>query len=145
MMAQLFSIFAATAAEDLTAGHLTAETLSVGVSTTVIGMFVVFLVLIILYISIKILSLVVEAVEKRRNPKKGAKVEAAAPASAPAPAVPEGLSAKTVAAIMAAVAAVSGRPVAQLRYTAIRRTPGASNSWAASGTSEIINTRQDYL
>lgn len=57
----------------------------------------------------------------------------------------EGINAKTVAAIMAAVSAMSGRPAAQLKFTAIHRVPGFTSSWAASGINQIINTRQNYL
>ena len=56
-----------------------------------------------------------------------------------------GLSPKTVAAIMAAVSLASGKPMAQLRFQAVRRVRTVNNSWAASGTNEIINTRQQYL
>jgi hypothetical protein len=54
------------------------------------------------------------------------------------------LSLKTVAAIMAAVSVASGVPAGNLRFTAIRRTSNY-NPWSASGTAEIINTRQSYL
>jgi|GEM_PF-3563657 len=57
------------------------------------------------------------------------------------PAIP----AQTVAVIMAAVSAISGVPVSQFHFTAIRRLPTAANPWANSGTADIISGRQHYL
>jgi hypothetical protein len=54
-----------------------------------------------------------------------------------------GLDAKTVAVIMAAVAAQSGKPVTTLRFTAIRRE--GRSFWAASGTDKIIRDRQSFV
>lgn len=148
----------ATAAADPTPGYMTQETLTVGVNTTVVGMLIVFLMLIVLYIVTSLLSKAIEASEKKKvAPAPAPKVIAApvpaaapvvaapAPAPAPAPALPAGLSPKTVAAVMAAVAAASGKPVSQLRFNAVRRLPGAVSAWSGSGTAEIINTRQQYL
>ena len=54
-----------------------------------------------------------------------------------------GLDPKTVAVIMAAVAAQSGKPVTALRFTAIRRE--GRSLWAASGTDKIIRDRQSFV
>lgn len=138
----------ASAASDMTPGYMTPETLQTGVSTTVIGMIVVFMVLIILYLCIKLLAGVMETVEKRTAAKAIAAAPAPKPvvaAAAPVAETPAGICPKTVAAIMAAVSAASGRPLAQLRFQSVRRTNTVNNSWAASGTNEIINTRQQYL
>ncbi|MDO4731962.1 MAG: OadG family transporter subunit [Bacillota bacterium] len=120
------------------------ETISVGVITTIVGMGVVFSVLVLLALLIALLARLTE------GKKKAAPAPAPAPApvaAAPAPAaVAEGkLSAKTVAAIMAAISAATGKPVEQLKFTAIKRVHGTQSSWANAGTSEIINTRQNYL
>lgn len=113
------------------------ETISVGIVTTVVGLGVVFSVLIILSLVIALLAKLTAG----RSKKKAAPAPvAAAPAAAP-----QGLNPKTVAAIMAAISAASGRPVAELKFTAIRRVNSNQNAWSNSGTSEIINTRQNYL
>lgn len=140
----------ASAAADSTPGYMTAETLQTGISTTAIGMIVVFLVLIVLYLFVKVVGGVMGSLDKKSAAGKAAAKKAdetPAPAVA-APVVEEpatGLSPKTVAAIMAAVSLASGKPMAQLRFQAVRRVRTVNNSWAASGTNEIINTRQQYL
>lgn len=80
---------------------------------------------------------------KKQAEPEPAPVTAAAPAAA-AEAAP-GLDAKTVAVIMAAVAAALGQPVSELRFRAIRRDRGIQSAWANAGTYEIIHTRQQYL
>jgi len=72
-------------------------------------------------------------------------VREVAPAAFSAPVIPPqtGLDAKTVAVIMAAVAAAEGKPVAVLRFTAIRRE--GRSLWAASGTERIIRDRQSFV
>lgn len=140
----------ASAAADSTPGYMTAETLQTGISTTAIGMIVVFLVLIVLYLFVKVVGGVMGSLDKKSAAGKAAAKKAdetPAPAVV-APVVEEpatGLSPKTVAAIMAAVSLASGKPMAQLRFQAVRRVRTVNNSWAASGTNEIINTRQQYL
>ena len=54
-----------------------------------------------------------------------------------------GIDPKTVAVIMAAVAAQSGKPIAALRFTAIRRE--GPSLWAASGREKIIHDRQSFV
>jgi len=69
--------------------------------------------------------------------------EAAVTLSAPVAPPQTGMDAKTVAVIMAAVAAAEGKPVATLRFIAIRRE--GRSLWAASGTEKIIRDRQSFV
>ena len=118
-----------------------------GIPTTVVGMGGVFAVLFVLMIVVKVLDMVVDSIEgnsKKRKAEKHASQVAAQAAATPAPSVEDGINPKTVAAIMGAVSAASGRPRANLKFTAIRRSSSSFN-WSTSGTNEIINTRQQYL
>ncbi|MCL1905698.1 MAG: OadG family protein [Clostridiales bacterium] len=123
------------------------ETIELGVSSTIIGMGVVFSVLIILTFTTWLLTTLVDGNIERKKAKESA-------ASAPVPvqeATPPpvqaaaGISAKTVAAIMGAVSLACGKPLQQLRFTAIRRGNTTANAWSDSGTADIINNRQVYL
>ena len=62
----------ASAAADSTPGYMTAETLQTGVSTTVIGMAVVFLVLIVLYLFVKVVGGVMGSLDKKSAAGKAA-------------------------------------------------------------------------
>lgn len=124
----------------------------VGVETTVIGMAVVFLILIILMFCIMFLDKAVDNSSKKKAIAGAAKNElpaaAAAPAVAAAPAAtksaPEaGIDPKKVAAIMAAVADAAGGKA--LKFVAIKRVNSVPGPWAASAANELINTRQSYL
>lgn len=125
----------------------------VGVETTVIGMAVVFLILVILMFCITALDKIVDNSSKKKALEGAAKNElpaaAAAPAVAAAPAAtksaPEaaGIDPKKVAAIMAAVAAAAGGKA--LKFVAIKRVNSVPGPWAASAANELINTRQSYL
>lgn len=124
----------------------------VGVETTVIGMAVVFLILVILMFCITALDKAVDRSSRKKAIEGAAKNElpaaAAAPAIAAAPAAaksaPEaGIDPKKVAAIMAAVAAAAGGKA--LKFVAIKRVNSVPGPWAASAASELINTRQSYL
>ena len=104
----------------------------------------------IIAIVVAVLIIVVIAVSRRNANKKAQAQPSETPAPAPAPQAlgPEpaqGVDAKTVAVIMAAVAAAMGRPAEQLYFRAIRRDGGIKSAWASSGTYEIIHTRQQYL
>lgn len=119
----------------------------VGIETTVIGMAVVALILVILMFCVMFLD---KAVDKANNKPAGTgKNELPAAAAAPAlraaapVAASTGLNAKTVAAIMAAVYAASGS--SDLKFVAIKRVNSVPGPWAASATSDLINTRQSYL
>ncbi len=119
---------AVVATADPTPGYVTPDTIVTGVNTTVIGMVVVFIVLIVLMIVISVIS---GLSDKKRKQK-----------AAPAPAVAAGIPPQTVAVIVAAICAASGRDRQQLKFTAIRRS---NNNWNKAGTTEIIDTRQQYL
>lgn len=123
--------------------------LQLGIETTAIGMGIVFSVLIVLSIITWLLSAIVDGGIARKQARQAAKIAAEAPsapvAAAPEPAQAAGLSAKTVAAITAAISAASGIPANQLRFTAIRRTGGVNSAWSASGTADIVSSRQTYL
>lgn len=124
----------------------------VGVETTVIGMAVVFLILVILMFCITALDKAVDNSTKKKAAgaaKNELPAAAAAPAVAAAPAAtksaPEaaGIDPKKVAAIMAAVAAAAGGKA--LKFVAIKRVNSVPGPWAASAANELINTRQSYL
>lgn len=125
----------------------------VGVETTVIGMAVVFLILVILMFCITALDKIVDKSAQKKALAGSAKNElpaaAAAPAVAAAPAATKsapaaaGVDPKTVAAIMAAVAAAAGGKA--LKFVAIKRVNSVPGPWAASAANELINTRQSYL
>lgn len=120
----------------------------VGVETTVIGMCVVFLILIILMFCIIALDKAVDRASKKQiagTAKNELPAAAAAPALAAATksAASTGLDPKKVAAIMAAVTAAAGGKA--LKFVAIKRANNVPGPWAASAANEIINTRQSYL
>ena len=123
----------------------------VGVETTVIGMAVVFLILVILMFCITALDKAVDNSTKKKAAgaaKNELPAAAAAPAVAAAPAATKsapaaGIDPKKVAAIMAAVAAAAGGKA--LKFVAIKRVNSVPGPWAASAANELINTRQSYL
>lgn len=118
---------------------------SVGIMTTVIGMAVVFLILIILWLFVALLD---KAIDKKEKAAAGAgknELRAAAPAAAPrqSATVAPGVDPKIVAAIMAAItAANAGR---ELRFVSIKRVNPVTGPWAASGRADQIAVRQSYL
>ena len=121
------------------------ETISTGIVTTVVGMGVVFSVLVLLAFMIALLAKLTADKKKPAEAAPVAKAVEAAPAALAAAPADNKLNAKTVAAIMAAISAATGKPMEQLKFTAIKRVHGAQSSWANAGTTEIINTRQNYL
>jgi sodium pump decarboxylase gamma subunit len=126
------------------------ETLALGVQTTVVGLGVVFIMLTILWGVVTWLDKIVESMTQKQPPAGGSGNQPApvpaAPAAAPPPAAGSGvLSAKTVAAIMGAVSAISGVPLGELKFTAIQRADGLRLAWSEAGVAEIINTRQQFL
>lgn len=113
------------------------ETLQVGVITTVVGMGVVFVVLIFLAFLTAMLDRISTAKKKEKAPE---------PVVTEVPVAEETkLDAKVVAVIMAAISAATGKPVAHLKFTAIKRVNGTHTAWSDAGTAEIITTRQNYL
>ena len=126
------------------------QTLELGISTTVIGLGVVFSVLIILSFSTWFLTTLVDGAIERKKARETALASVSAETS---PILVEpifapsltGVSAKTVAAIMAAVSLASGKPISQLHFTAIRRGSTVGTAWSTSSTADIIANRQAYL
>lgn len=122
------------------------ETVALGVQTTVVGLGIVFCILTVLWVLTTWLDRIVESMMNKKPPSAGARPPAPA---APAPAAPAstggGPSAQTVAAILGAVSAFSGQPLAALRFTAIRRAGDARPGWSQAGIAEQIHTRQQYL
>jgi Na+-transporting methylmalonyl-CoA/oxaloacetate decarboxylase gamma subunit len=128
------------------------ETIALGVQTTIVGLGVVFIMLAILWGVVALLDKIVESWGQKQPPNGGAgggdRQPAPAPAAAPAPTVTaenRALNVDTVAAIMGAICAFSGKPLAMLKFTAIRRDSGPRLAWSEAGVAELINTRQQYL
>ena len=55
------------------------------------------------------------------------------------------INANTIAAIMAAISAISGKPLANLKFTSIKRKPCVNFKWAEAGKADIINTQKFYI
>jgi Na+-transporting methylmalonyl-CoA/oxaloacetate decarboxylase gamma subunit len=127
------------------------ETLALGVQTTIVGLGVVFIMLTVLWGVVTWLDKIVESLSQTPPPAGGgggsqSAPVAAAPAASSAPAAGSGvLSARTIAAIMGAVSAVSGMSLDHLKFTAIQRERGPRLAWNEAGIAEIINTRQQFL
>jgi len=113
------------------------EMVSAGISTTVLGMGVVFSVLIILTFTTWLLNTLVARFGQKGNPRKAAVAE---PEVALAAAGVTGISGATVAAITAAIVMATGRPAESFRYTSIKRSGG----WQDAGLQELVRTQQRY-
>lgn len=126
------------------------EFMAEGISTTVIGMGVVFLVLIFLSIIIGLLDKAIDATFAKKKSEPVVKAPAApAPvvesvATNTAAKVEQGISPAVVAAITAAVCMMTGKTASEFRFTAIHRAQEGQPVWALMGTSDIIATRQRY-
>lgn len=124
------------------------DNLEVGIMTTVIGMGVVFVVLIVLSFLIKWMNSAVEAfapqkpqaasgaVTRENVPQRVQKVEAKRE---------ETLSPQVVAAITAVICNLTGKNQDEFRFTAIRRLAKAQPIWGDMGTQEIITLRQELI
>jgi sodium pump decarboxylase gamma subunit len=127
------------------------ETVALGVQTTVVGLGIVFCILTVLWMLTTWLDRIVESTTNKTPPAGGSGSGGNRPPApaAPAPAAPAasagGPSAQTVAAIMGAVSAFSGKPLAALRFTAIRREGDTRPGWSQAGVMELIHTRQQHL
>lgn len=134
------------------------DLISLGISTTIMGMGIVFSVLAVLAF---VIFLLVKIVDGNSTPANGngngrsngnanpkATDNNTALAAAVKTPVPEQtvnkINAQTIAAIMAAVSAASGRPVADLKFTAIRRKTSVSFKWAEASKTEIINNAKNF-
>ncbi len=119
----------------------------IGLTTTVIGMGVVFSVLIFLSFVTWLLVKIVDDSSVNKKPKSDTNFtpsQEIAVASVPAAKIDDGIDAKTVAIIMAAVTAASGVVQNNLKFTAIRRSNAYHSDWADHGTHAIINSRQSF-
>ncbi|ATW24445.1 hypothetical protein DCMF_06315 [Candidatus Formimonas warabiya] len=130
------------------------EYTSEGVLTTIIGMGVVFIVLIILSIFIKILNTVVDAaIEKKTGKdhqvrKQPAGVVSPSPAKAPVTnqiKPRDSISPAVVAAITASICALTGKTAEEFKFTEIRRASGSQPVWSFIGTNDVIATRQRFI
>ena len=117
--------------------------------TAIIGLSVVFLALIGLMFIIIILNKTLGG--QRKSPKAPGSVSKTTGTkqmsmSTPVDLVsPTDIDAKTVAVIIAAVEAASGKEISLLKFTAIRRAhQTAKNPWAYAGAEGIINSRQTF-
>lgn len=120
-----------------------------GIMTTIIGMGVVFVVLIVLSILIGVLD---RAVDSTLGKKKSEPLSRAVSTPAPVPAapvkitktVPEGISPAVVAAITATISMVTGKEAGEFKIIGIQRAGSGMPTWALMGTTDIISTRQRY-
>jgi sodium pump decarboxylase gamma subunit len=120
-----------------------AETMTVGVVTTLVGMGVVFAVLIILSFTTWMLNKIVELIDKK--PQNSAPATAERPiATVETTNQNTGIDAKVIAAIATAIAAVTGTPVGNLKFTAIQRVGSTPLPWAQASHAEIMNNRQRF-
>lgn len=118
--------------------------ISTGISTTVIGMGVVFSVLIILAFITRLLLKVVD--DRHSHKDQQSKTTDITHTQKTSPVaisdIEDGADPITIAIIMAAVSAASGVVQSNLKFTAIRRSNAYHSCWAEQGTNAIINSRQ---
>ncbi|MGI6712740.1 MAG: OadG family transporter subunit [Bacillota bacterium] len=135
------------------------EFTKLGIETTVIGVGVVFIVLIILSLLIKGLSFLDDFFASRTNDTQSG----TPPSSEHQGTIVNkenavhitpvesrnsnstAISPTVVAAIMGAVCMMTGRSVSNLKLTSIKRAGNGQALWSAMGTNEIIVTRQRFL
>ena len=120
------------------------EKLLGGLITTLMGLGTTFLVLLLLWVIIALISKMINGSENRGKPQGGAKQEAAPVAAvAAAPAQETMAESELIAVIMAAIAAVEGKGVASnLNVKRISRISGNAPSWSAAGRVECIDSRR---
>lgn len=121
------------------------EYLVIGIETTIIGMGVVFIVLIILSLIISLLNKFGDISFGGQptivsNEKKMAEIDQAPDQRlALADTV---ISKEVVAAIMTAVSLMIGQPASQIKFTAIKRIEQNQSTWNLMGNAELIDIRQ---
>ncbi|MDD2497677.1 MAG: OadG family protein [Desulfitobacteriaceae bacterium] len=126
------------------------EFMAEGISTTIIGMGVVFVVLIMLSIIISLLDKGIDATLAKKKAEPIVKAPAAptpvveAAVTGSAAKVEQGISPAVVAAITAAVCMMTGKTAGEFKFASIRRTQEGQPVWALMGTNDIIATRQRY-
>ncbi|NMA14574.1 MAG: OadG family protein [Clostridia bacterium] len=126
------------------------EFMAEGLSTTVIGMGVVFIVLIFLSIIIGLLDKAIDATFAKKKAEPVIKAPTAptpvveATATGTSVNAEQGISPSVVAAITAAVCMMTGKTAGEFKFASIRRTQEGQPVWALMGTNDIIATRQRY-
>lgn len=115
------------------------DKLGFGLGVTLLCMSIVFVILVLLSYVIRLQRVIVEKIDglKTQNavPQKTEK------AVAPQVAAVQEESEELIAVISAAIAAVLGRPVSNIKVRSIRRLEPATPSWSAAGRQDQINTR----
>jgi len=123
-----------------------AELIQGSLITTMMGIGTTFVVLILLWFIIALVSRAITSTEKKAEVQKAA--PAAATVTAPKAAVPaapavQGTGAELIAVITAAIAAMEGTTSANgLIIRKISRISGNSTAWSRAGASEIIDSRK---
>ncbi|MGI6684726.1 MAG: OadG family protein [Bacillota bacterium] len=124
------------------------EFMEVGIMTTIIGIGVVFIVLIVLSFMIRWLNFGVEAVvgkkPKQEEPEK-VPIRPEKSTGVLEPKSAESISPAVVAAITASICALTGKSAEEFHFTAIRRVSGMKPMWSLMGTQDIISTRQRFI
>ena len=123
------------------------EFMEEGIMTTVIGMGVVFIVLIILSLLIGWLNSGVEAMMGKKPKQQEKAAVPVMPEKAPAESVSkvEGISPAVVAAITASICAITGKSSEEFKFTKIRRISEVKPVWSMVGTQDIMLTRQRFI
>jgi len=111
--------------------------------TTLMGMGITFIVLLILWACIAIMSRALKAADKKEAPAPAAAAPAAAAPAAPAAAAPAADNGELIAVITAAIAALEGSAAASnLIVRKINRISGETPSWANAGHMDCIDSRR---
>ncbi|MGI6066684.1 MAG: OadG family protein [Bacillota bacterium] len=126
------------------------EFMAEGISTTFIGMGVVFTILIFLSIVIGLLDKGIDATLAKKKAEPVVKAPAVptpvveATGTDTTAKVEQGISPAVVAAITAAVCMMTGKTASEFKFASIRRAQDGQPVWALMGTNDIIATRQRY-
>ena len=132
---------------------MASHVIATGIETTIIGMGIVFAVLIILSIMITLLVKIVDKDHGSQNgktitdntSKTANEIKPASNANQIVANQDNKINTKTIAAIMAAISAMSGKPLANLKFTSIKRKNSVSLKWAEAGKAEIIDSQKFYI
>ena len=119
-----------------------------GIMTTVIGMGVVFIVLIILSLLIGWLNSGVEAMMGKKPKQQEKAAVPVMPEKAPEESAAkkvEGISPAVVAAITASICILTGKSSEEFKFTKIRRISEVKPVWSMVGTQDIMLTRQRFI
>ncbi len=114
--------------------------------TTVMGMGTTFVVLLLLWSIIAVLSRLIQSTEKKKSSVSIVPTPKAVSNVTATPVVenkPEGASTEVIAVIMAAIAAMEGTAnTNHLIIRKINRVSGNSTAWSKAGASEVIESRK---